>query len=258
MPSPATVLTRSSVRGVELREIVYREHVIPRHSHATAGFCLVVDGDYEERYTRRTLACHARSVTFSPAGAVHANVFGSRAHCLTIDLPASWTERLESGRLQDPFETRGGALAWIGERLLREMHVQDDGAAPLIVEGLVLEMIGEAARARPRETPVSPAIRRVHELLHAHYRESLTLSDLATAAGRHPVYLASAFRRAYGETIGDCIRRLRIEHAARELRESHVPLAEVALAAGFANQSHFTRAFKRATGTTPAAYRHRS
>lgn len=254
---PPSIPAVLALRGIELREVVYRERVIPRHAHATAGFCLVLDGVYEERYARTTLACRARTVTFSPAAEAHANVFGSAAHCLTIDLAPAWLERMESGaaRFREPFEMQGGALAWIGERLRREMHGGDD-AAPLIVEGLLLEMMGVASRSGARaQANVSPAIRRALELLHARFREPLSLAELARETGRHPVYLASAFRRAYGETVGDCIRRLRIEHAARALAQSDVPLAEVALAAGFANQSHFTRAFKRATGTTPAEYR---
>jgi AraC family transcriptional regulator len=258
-PSPA-VLASPNLRGVALREIVYRQGVIPRHTHDTAGFCLVLDGVYEERYARTTLACRARTVTFSPAGEEHANVFGSAAHCLTIDLAPAWLERMESGaaRFREPFGMQGGALAWIGERLLRELHddADDDGAA-LIIEGLLLEMLGQASRdsARAPSTNGSAALRRVRELLHAHYREPLSLADLAQATGRHPVYLATAFRRTYGETVGDCIRRLRIEHASRALTQSDAALADVALDAGFANQSHFTRAFKRATGTTPAEYR---
>jgi AraC family transcriptional regulator len=258
--SSSNVLTASTVRGVELREIVYRQRVIPRHTHDTAGFCLVVDGAYEERYAARTLACRARSVTFSPAGEAHANVFGSRAHCLTVDVPAAWIERLESGadRFRDPFEVHGGALAWIAERLLRELHQEStEGGASLIVEGLVLELIGEAARSNlpARSAAASPAIQRVRELVHAHFRQPLSLADLGRASGRHPVYLASAFRRAYGETIGECVRRLRIDHASRALAGTGAPLAEIALAAGFANQSHFTRTFKQMTGTTPGAYR---
>ena len=62
-------------------------------------------------------------------------------------------------------------------------------------------------------------------------------------------------RRAYGETIGGCARRLRVDYVRRELTRSDAPIADIALQAGFANQSHLTRAFHRATGTSPAAYR---
>jgi AraC family transcriptional regulator len=136
------------------------------------------------------------------------------------------------------------------------VHGGDDSAR-LIIEGTVLEMLGHAARntAQANESHVSPAIRRASELLRANYRDTVTLADLAAATDRHPAYIATAFRQAYGETVGDCLRRLRVEHASKALAQSDMPLVEVALSAGFGSQSHLTRIFKRATGLTPAAYR---
>lgn len=245
------------MRGLELRELVYGEGLrLPRHAHPTAGFCLVLDGSYAERYARRTLTCAPSTVTFSPAGEEHANVFaGTRSRCFTVDIPTSWLDRLgEDAALREPFEHRGGALAWLAARLLGEFR-GGDSASPLSIEGIVLEMIGTATRSAANEQRVTPAVRRVRELIEAHFLESLSLADLGAATGRHPVYLATAFRRAYGETIGECVRRLRVDFAARAIAQSEAPLADVALAAGFASQSHLTRTFKRATGVTPAAYR---
>jgi AraC family transcriptional regulator len=258
-PSRTSVLASSVAGGIELRELVYGVHAIPRHAHPLAGFCVVFDGEYEERYASRTLACGARTVTFSPAGEAHSNVFvAARSHCVTVDVPEPWLERLESSRprLREPFAMRGGPLAWLGARLRGEMGADDDSSR-LIVEGLVMEMLGEAARgsAAPEERQISAAIRNAHELLHEQFRGPVSLASIAAATGRNPVYIASAFRQAYGETIGDCLRRLRVEEASRALAASAAPLAEVALAAGFANQSHFTRVFRRATGMTPAVYR---
>lgn len=259
MSATTDVLAEALVHGAELRELVYGDGALPRHVHDKAGFCVVLDGSYEERYGGRTLVCGAHTITFSPAGEEHTNVFASsRSHCLTIDVPAAWVDRLDGSRakLAEPFQTRGGALASLGERLLGEVRDGGDGST-LIIEGVVLEMLGEAVRAasRTEAVQISPAIRRAYDLLQANFREELSLADVAVATGRHPVYIATAFRAAYGETIGDCRRRLRVEYAAAALARTDTPLVEVGLDAGFASQSHFTRTFKRATGLTPAAYR---
>jgi AraC family transcriptional regulator len=82
-------------------------------------------------------------------------------------------------------------------------------------------------------------------------------SELATTVGVHPVHLSRAFRAAYGCTPGEYLRRLRIEHAQRLLAESRMPLAQVACAVGYYDQSHFTAVFRRLTGSTPAQYRAR-
>ena len=67
----------------------------------------------------------------------------------------------------------------------------------------------------------------------------------------HPVYLACAFRRHYRCTIGEYVRQLRVESACRELSKANTPLSQIALTAGFTDQSQFSRTFKRVIGLTP-------
>ena len=69
-----------------------------------------------------------------------------------------------------------------------------------------------------------------------------------------PPMLALSHRR-YGCTVGEYVRRLRIEFACRELSDSEKPLAFIAQNAGFFDQSHFSKTFKLLTGQSPAAYR---
>ncbi len=73
--------------------------------------------------------------------------------------------------------------------------------------------------------------------------------------GVHPVHLARTFRRVHRMTFAGYVRQVRIEFARRELAVSGAPLGDIAVAAGFCDQSHFSRLFKRYTGQTPAEYR---
>jgi AraC family transcriptional regulator len=100
----------------------------------------------------------------------------------------------------------------------------------------------------------------VRERLHDGLDRSWSLGEIAQSAGVTADHLAREFRRHHGSSVGEYVRGLRVELACRRLAESDDPLAEIALAAGFYDQSHFTRTFKRRMGTTPAAFRalHRS
>jgi AraC family transcriptional regulator len=69
------------------------------------------------------------------------------------------------------------------------------------------------------------------------------------------VHFAVCFRRFYGCSAGEYLRRIRFEQACRMLKQPHASLAEIAHATGFADQSHFTRFLKRITGLTPGEYR---
>ncbi len=256
--SDITTLLQMKTSGIELTELVYGNGLrLPRHVHENGGFSLVLDGTHSEGYGSRELVGRPHNVTFTPGGAEHTNVFAPKgAHCFTIELPQRLMARLDGAPLADPFEQHGGMLELLAYRLLDECRNADD-VAPLAIEGLVLEMVAVAARTvrSSGDSKKTPAIRRVRELLEAHFAEPLRLDDLAAAVGRHPVYVATSFRRAYGETIGAFVRRLRVEHARRELARGALPIVEIALESGFANQSHFTRAFRKAHGITPAAYR---
>jgi AraC family transcriptional regulator len=169
-----------------------------------------------------------------------------------------WLKRLEppQGILDRAADFQGGPLVVVALRIHREFQLMDE-ASPLALEGLFLELLAEAwrcrtppgGRRRPRWTE------RVRELLHAHFAEHLSLTSLAESVGVHPVYLASEFRRHYGRSIGAYVRRLRVDYACRQLVGTDATLAEIALAAGFADQSHFSRTFKSHVGMTPLAYR---
>lgn len=119
-------------------------------------------------------------------------------------------------------------------------------------------MIGEASR-RSVIIPggqLPPWLKQARDLLHDQFSESMSLARVAESVGVHPVYLASEFRRRFGSTVGEYVRRLRIEYACREISAcSEAPLAQIALTAGFSSQSHFSKTFKRLTGMTPLEYR---
>jgi AraC family transcriptional regulator len=91
--------------------------------------------------------------------------------------------------------------------------------------------------------------------MHEEFRENIRMRELADDAGVHPVHLARVFRAQQGRTPGDYLQRLRVRAACDLLRDRDYPLAIVAAECGFADQSHFTRVFRKFTETTPAQFR---
>ena len=108
---------------------------------------------------------------------------------------------------------------------------------------------------RPRHRVPPAWLWRAQELLHARFSETVRLADVAREVAVHPAHLARVFKGQFGISVGSYVRRLRLDWAAVELERSDTSLAGVALTAGFADQSHFTRAFKRQLGITPSAFR---
>jgi AraC-like DNA-binding protein len=143
----------------------------------------------------------------------------------------------------------------VGAKLYKEF-LSSDQASCLVIEGLMLEAVGEIARthaARDRRPP--RWLEQSRELIREDFLKCLTLSDIAEAVDVHPVHPAQSFRKFYYCTIGDYVRSLRIGFACRQLRQPEIPLSEIAFHAGFADQSHFTRTFKKTFGVPPSQYR---
>jgi AraC-like DNA-binding protein len=112
--------------------------------------------------------------------------------------------------------------------------------------------LAEGSRVMPGG-PLRAEIERARALIQERAFSAVTLSDLADAAGMSKFHFLRLFREEIGTTPHAYKLHLRISRA-REMLDAGVSAAEVAFACGFADQAHFTRAFKRIVGFTPAAF----
>ena len=249
----------AAVGGFTLREGRHPGgSVLPWHDHPGPTLCFVYAGAFTERFAGTTLECTPGTLKITPAGELHSNRFGQEeTHGLLVEADSARVESLgEYGTvLQERSSFRDEGLALLAWRVAGELN-RRDAAAPLAIEGLLLEILAGATRARDlRLTGALPRwLAEARAYLHDSARVE-SLGELAAAVGVHPVTLARGFRRAYGCSVGAYLRWLRVAHAARRLAETDAPLAEIALAAGFADQSHFSNVFRRETGLSPSAFR---
>ncbi len=252
-------LQHRELPGFALGETVYPAGLrMPRHSHEPAYITLVLQGGYDEAVGQTTRNCAPATLVFHPAGEAHAIAFQQApVRIFRLEAKPQWLAQVrEHSPLFDaPAAFDHGGPAQLALRLYHESRAQD-AAAPLAIEAAVLELLAAATRqAAPAQSAPPPWLQRARDLLHAQWAETPALSTIAQEVGVHSVSLARAFRRHFQCSIGDYLRRLRIEHACQQITQSNVSLAEVAHAVGFYDQSHFTRTFKRHTGLTPAEYR---
>lgn len=232
---------------------------IARHSHDDPTICYVLRGGFTEYSRGEAADCRAATWKVMPAGEPHSNRFGG-AETLGLrievdrgrfaDVPAI------SLALDERRHTSGGRVAELARRMMGELTAADT-AGSIAAEGLALELLAELARVRaPRRKRDTPAwLIAAEELLRERYPTATSVGEIAREVGVDPATLARAYRRRFGCTVGERIRGLRVEHAARELTGTTEPLSEIASRAGFYDQSHFTNVFRRTLGVTPAAYR---
>ncbi len=156
-----------------------------------------------------------------------------------------------------------GLLRQIGLALWRELEQAAPAGklyAQTAAQMLAVHLLRHYTFAPIRIEEASPAltqhqVKRVTDFVLADLRQDLSLDALAEQVGLSPYHFARLFRQTTGESPHQFVLRQRIEKAQSLLTETNAPLAYVALASGFANQSHLTRLFKRHLGLTPKAYR---
>lgn len=259
-PFGGRIIKTHEFSGLRLVEGVYSgKSKIPRHAHEQAVFCIALNGSCNEAYASKLREYKAFTVEFLPSNQYHSLAFpGAETRAFTVDVASSWLERAReySLKLEDSVHCPGGLLSGLFMKLYREFR-QMDSASPLVIEGLMLEMLAEASRHEVTVSDRTPPrwLAQAMHLLREQFSEHLTLAHVATSVGVHPIHLARGFRRFCSCTVGEYIRQLRIEHACHELCETDASLAAIASAAGFSDQSHFSRTFKRLMEMTPAQYR---
>ena len=231
----------------------------PVHAHERPLFCVVLDGAYEEQHSRKRLTCSRTTMLFHAAEEEHLERFadcGGRS--LIVEMETAWVDRIReiagvgihTSAAQD-----SGMLRPMGSRLYREF-LTGDPASRLIIEGLLFEITGEFFRAERRQETQRPRwLGRAVEMIQDNFPRRLSLAKIADEVGVHPVHLAQSFRRFHGCTIGDYVRRIRIDYACQQLVRTDTAFVDLAIAAGFADRSHFARTFKRAVGILPSQYR---
>lgn len=229
---------------------------VPHHEHENAYLCFVLQGGFELRASGREQACQAGAVLAHPAGHRHGNRFlPAPGRCVNLHLGADWLEHDRALRdwLADFRHVALPARHVALQRLASEMAASDS-AAPLACAAAAIELLTTAMRSpAPRAEPGWVA--RVVDRLEADLAQAPGLTELARDCGLHPSHLARVFKQARGETVGDYVRRRRVELAEQALIRSDLPLAEIAAQAGFADQAHFTRVFSAHFGVAPGARR---
>lgn len=139
-------------------------------------------------------------------------------------------------------------------RLLCTSLDWQDATDALTADHLVLGLFSQISRGEaPRATGLTDRqLKRIEARLN-HVETPPRLADLARELDMSPRHLTRSFKARTGQTLTERHRALQIQRA-KDLLRTNLPLSEIALRCGFASQSHFSTAFRRATGQTPRGF----
>ena len=206
------------------------------HEHEHALLSIVLRGSLTETVDGRERRASVGDVLVKPRGVVHANHYGTGAVVGSIvladDAPRYQLNQLDAGAL-----------------VTRILHAHSAG----VDVGDELADL-EAALEHP-EAPRPSSNAKMADVARMLATTVMSVEEIARAYGMHRVAMARSFRRAYGSSLTHYRLRARARRAAELLSGSKAPISDIALDAGFADQSHLCRVFRSEMGVTPRTFR---
>jgi AraC family transcriptional regulator len=222
------------------------------HAHATPSMSILLRGSLRESTRRRSEIAFPMSVSFMGADIGHIDEFGPAGATLLqvhfYDIDADFADACR--RLNDWTWTHGGSAA---KQFLRLASAASRSSDLGVTEQLIVDVLAAGSSDDPARGSVPAWLVDVRELIDDTYGWP-RVADLAATARVHRVYLARQFRRFYGCSVSDYIRRRRVQAAALRIQSRTTTLSETAHACGFHDHAHMCRAFRRESAMSPSEF----
>jgi len=226
------------------------------HEHEIGHFCLVVAGSLVDEGGDARRDCGPGTLLYFPGRVPHRDVFlESGARCLNLRPPRAGTGAL--GVAPGDGEARvllcEHSASWLAGRVYDRIRIaaaHSDASSDELVDLLAADSFARA------ETPQDPQwLGHARALIDEEWASDARLGTVAVRVGVSRYHLARKFRERFGCSVGEYVHRLRVTQARHLLLATDASLSEIAFTTGFADQSHFTRIFRRHIGTSPDRYR---
>lgn len=229
------------------------------HRHENAYFTFILRGRIIEGNKKESYYCSAGSLLFHSLLEPHYNVKpeGHHTKCFHLEFEKGYFDEfaLDVNALQGLFSIENADIKFLFYKLFRETESLDD-MTPASVQMLLLEALGQLLHVKQIERQTRPLwAKKLKEILHDGYAETLSLKYLSNELNLHPVHLSRYFSKHFDCTYSEYVRKIRIEKSLSLLPDHKLSLTEIAFACGFADQSHFLRCFRQIIGISPSAYR---
>lgn len=221
------------------------------HSHEQASISLLVRGGHDEYLYGKYHKRQPGDLKFIPAGEVHRC---DRYQPGTLKINLSFRPGLLTGitedRLENLLSTKPDAKFLLLQlyHALEEQAVYTQASAQLLLTAL-LHPEGKRAGSTPAW------VMKLTELLQDEWSTGHELGELSQKLGVHPVTISRYFPVYFSSTLGEYMRKLKIERALPLLGDEKLSLTDIAYQCGFADHAHFTRTFKAVTGYLPKQFR---
>ncbi len=244
--------------GVTLTDTEYTHDHVDWHYHENAYFTFILQGKVIEGNKKEVYNCSAGSLLFHNWQEPHYNIkpkgFTRGFH---IELEKQWLIDfdLDLADLTGSINISNPDLKLLLYKIFRETKMEDN-VAFLSVQSLLLQMLAQMLDDNKKHTKKNPLwVSKLRDILHDSFADKLTLTDLSNLLDIHPVHLSRDFPKYFQCSLGNYIRKLKIEKSLVLLSQKNNSLSDISFECGFADQSHFARCFREINGLNPLTHR---
>jgi AraC family transcriptional regulator len=242
--------------GVIVSETQYHRKVFEGwHSHDNYHFTFVVKGGNREQRKTEEFEATPGAIIFYRRGELHRN--RNTLHLsknINLEIKDAFLAKYQSSiPAFDSREWRRADAKFLLLKIYKECRLSDAQSIASI-HALALALLCSPLEEKI-SAKISPWANRLREIIYDRWNETVSLSELSTALSLHPVTISRNFPKYFACTLGKYARKVKIEKAIGLIGQSRDSLADIAYQCGFADQSHFIRAFKNATGFLPGEFK---
>ena len=274
-PASPVVFKRSAAwDGIRLEHFRFNAGELPAHRHYEHVVLISLTDGCESELTTAGQGIRGKqtrgAVCVLPSGLEHKARIGGVSEHLALYLNPKVIERAAhdahlpgSFELAERYSLHDPVISNVGFALLGE--VASEGlSGKLYAESLSNVLAVHLLRHYTKETGVpvkfhgglsGPKLRQVTDYIAENFADEIKLTELAHVAGMSDFHFAREFKRTTGFSPHQYLINFRIERSKTYLKQDELTLTEVSLRSGFSHQSHFTRLFRKITGTTPKLFR---
>jgi AraC family transcriptional regulator len=220
----------------------------------------------------RDFIFHQHEIVVTPAGVSSGWRWHAQSKVIVITLEPAALERfaqselgvlLSGAQLKDLPQFTDADICSAGVLLLDALRSKEVGSAVMyeaLARVFLIKLIQKYGDRRQEDAEFRTGFtaahyKRVLDFIENHHGRSIVLEELAQEAGISPFHFARQFKKTIGQSPMQFVQLFRIDRAKQQLADPKIPMIDIALRCGFADQAHFSRVFKQATGLTPKVFR---
>lgn len=244
--------------GLTLTDTEYTQPKVDWHYHENAYFTFILQGKVIEGNKKEVYSCQAGSLLFHNWQEPHYNIkpegFTRGFH---LELHPDWFHQqdFDLRNLTGSINIANPEPKFLLYKIFRETKL-NDSTTNLSVQSILLQLLNKMLYEEKSKLYNKPVwVKEIKELLHEKFTEKISLTELSAELGIHPVHLSRDFPRYFNCTLGEYIRKLKVEKALSLLTQTQKSLSDITFECGFSDQSHFIRCFRAVNAISPLQHR---